>query len=310
MSSASSGSNGEQHHQPIPVLAPADVQHAISLIQAAYAPSTATDLQQLQSLQSATTLRLAMQPTPAVWQGVYDGFLLSRWTSVARHIDLGGAHCKYVSHNFKSQSHRAAPPSSAPLPQTQTRYPLLYHASLAGCPIVSGASDAVLATTPLRNRPLQARPRFCRLLPISSHAPFHPRIDRYRLSAPFTRRFRPSLSVRLAGFPDPTFRAPSSPLTPTLPEDFPPPALEPSPTLGECALARAAAPSPTLWLPGPTHLYALVRERLPPSRATTRRVAYRNSGASGEKVLCLSMYAPEYTSATVTPRCRQKAGPE
>ncbi|KAJ7609608.1 hypothetical protein DFH06DRAFT_1346326 [Mycena polygramma] len=67
MSSSSSGSsngNGEQHQQPIPVLAPADVQHAISLIQAAYAPSAATDLPQLQSLQSAL---LAMQRTPAAW---------------------------------------------------------------------------------------------------------------------------------------------------------------------------------------------------------------------------------------------------
>ncbi|KAJ7660675.1 hypothetical protein DFH06DRAFT_1325936 [Mycena polygramma] len=63
-SSASSNGNGEQHQQPIPVLAPADVQHAISLIQAAYAPSAATDLPQLQSLQSAL---LAMQRTPAAW---------------------------------------------------------------------------------------------------------------------------------------------------------------------------------------------------------------------------------------------------
>ncbi|KAJ7661996.1 hypothetical protein DFH06DRAFT_1129159 [Mycena polygramma] len=66
MSSSSSGStngNGEQQ-QPIPVLAPADVQHAISLIQSAYAPSAATDLPQLQSLQSAL---LTMQRTPAAW---------------------------------------------------------------------------------------------------------------------------------------------------------------------------------------------------------------------------------------------------
>ncbi|KAJ7660700.1 hypothetical protein DFH06DRAFT_1325968 [Mycena polygramma] len=59
--------NGEQHQQPIPVLAPADVQHAISLIQAAYAPSAATDLPQLQSLQSALLALLAMQRTPAAW---------------------------------------------------------------------------------------------------------------------------------------------------------------------------------------------------------------------------------------------------
>ncbi|KAJ7660701.1 hypothetical protein DFH06DRAFT_1400061 [Mycena polygramma] len=52
-SSGSSNGNGEQHQQPIPVLAPADIQHAISLIQAAYAPSAATDLPQLQSLQSS-----------------------------------------------------------------------------------------------------------------------------------------------------------------------------------------------------------------------------------------------------------------
>ncbi|KAJ7653544.1 hypothetical protein DFH06DRAFT_1330262 [Mycena polygramma] len=64
MSSTSSGSNSEQHQQPIPVLAPADVQHAIPLIQAAYAPSAATDLPQLQSLQSAL---LAIQRTPATW---------------------------------------------------------------------------------------------------------------------------------------------------------------------------------------------------------------------------------------------------
>ncbi|KAJ7660692.1 hypothetical protein DFH06DRAFT_1400038 [Mycena polygramma] len=65
MSSSSSGSsNGEQQQQRIPVLAPADVQHAISLIQSAYAPSAATDLPQLQSLQSAL---LAMQRTPAAW---------------------------------------------------------------------------------------------------------------------------------------------------------------------------------------------------------------------------------------------------
>ncbi|KAJ7653599.1 hypothetical protein DFH06DRAFT_1299187 [Mycena polygramma] len=34
-----SNANGEQHQQPIPVLTPADVQHAISLIQAAYSES-------------------------------------------------------------------------------------------------------------------------------------------------------------------------------------------------------------------------------------------------------------------------------
>ncbi|KAJ7653597.1 hypothetical protein DFH06DRAFT_1417150 [Mycena polygramma] len=55
-----------KHQQPIPVLAPADVQHAISLIHAAYDPSAATDLPQLQyqSLQSAL---LAMQRTAAAW---------------------------------------------------------------------------------------------------------------------------------------------------------------------------------------------------------------------------------------------------
>ncbi|KAJ7660694.1 hypothetical protein DFH06DRAFT_1472051 [Mycena polygramma] len=47
MSSSSCSSNGEQQQQRIPVLAPADVQHAISLIQSAYAPSAATDLPRL-----------------------------------------------------------------------------------------------------------------------------------------------------------------------------------------------------------------------------------------------------------------------
>ncbi|KAJ7653545.1 hypothetical protein DFH06DRAFT_1330263 [Mycena polygramma] len=43
-SSSSSSSNGEQHQQPIPVLVPAEVQHAISFIQAAYDPSAPIDL--------------------------------------------------------------------------------------------------------------------------------------------------------------------------------------------------------------------------------------------------------------------------
>ncbi|KAJ7915371.1 hypothetical protein B0H13DRAFT_2455942 [Mycena leptocephala] len=48
----------------IPALAPPDIAHAISLIQAAYAPTAASDLPALQSLQSAL---LAMQCTPAAW---------------------------------------------------------------------------------------------------------------------------------------------------------------------------------------------------------------------------------------------------
>jgi hypothetical protein len=48
----------------IPALAPSDIAHAISLIQAAYAPTAASDLPALQSLQSAL---LAMHRTPAAW---------------------------------------------------------------------------------------------------------------------------------------------------------------------------------------------------------------------------------------------------
>ncbi|KAJ7653550.1 hypothetical protein DFH06DRAFT_1133707 [Mycena polygramma] len=60
MSSSSSGnSNGKQQQQRIPVLAPADVQHAISLIQSAYAPSAATDLPQLQTLNRRCSRRSA-----------------------------------------------------------------------------------------------------------------------------------------------------------------------------------------------------------------------------------------------------------
>ncbi|KAJ6485347.1 hypothetical protein C8R47DRAFT_1321195 [Mycena vitilis] len=91
MSSSSSGSsnaNGEQHQQPIPVLAPADVQHAISLIQAAYAPSAATDLPQLQSLQSAL---LAMQRTPAAW-----GLVVPLLAQEDANVQFFGAHTAHA----------------------------------------------------------------------------------------------------------------------------------------------------------------------------------------------------------------------
>ncbi|KAJ7653619.1 hypothetical protein DFH06DRAFT_1474761 [Mycena polygramma] len=87
-SSGSSGSNGEQHQQPIPVLAPADVQHAISLIQAAYAPSAATDLPQLQSLQSAL---LAMQRTPAAW-----GLVVPLLAHEDANVQFFGAHTAHA----------------------------------------------------------------------------------------------------------------------------------------------------------------------------------------------------------------------
>ncbi|KAJ7661997.1 hypothetical protein DFH06DRAFT_363441 [Mycena polygramma] len=91
MSSSSSGtstSNGEQHQQPIPVLAPADVQHAISLIQAAYAPSAATDLPQLQSLQSAL---LTMQRTPAAW-----GLVVPLLAHEDANVQFFGAHTAHA----------------------------------------------------------------------------------------------------------------------------------------------------------------------------------------------------------------------
>ncbi|KAJ7915386.1 hypothetical protein B0H13DRAFT_2455981 [Mycena leptocephala] len=62
MSSFSSSSSATTSQ--IPALAPSDIAHAISLIQAAYAPTAASDLPALQSLQSAL---LAMQRTPAAW---------------------------------------------------------------------------------------------------------------------------------------------------------------------------------------------------------------------------------------------------
>ncbi|KAJ6485351.1 hypothetical protein C8R47DRAFT_1196860 [Mycena vitilis] len=71
--SGSSNANGEQDHQPIPVLAPADVQHAISLIQAVYAPSAATDLRSLFLVPSALFDDAAHPPvTPVDW-----GFVVS-----------------------------------------------------------------------------------------------------------------------------------------------------------------------------------------------------------------------------------------
>ncbi|KAJ7609604.1 hypothetical protein DFH06DRAFT_1148413 [Mycena polygramma] len=93
MSSSSSGSssangNGEQHQQPIPVLAPADVQHAISLIEAAYAPSAAADLSQLQSLQSAL---LAMQRTPAAW-----GLVVPLLAQEDANVQFFGAHTAHA----------------------------------------------------------------------------------------------------------------------------------------------------------------------------------------------------------------------
>ncbi|KAJ7605982.1 hypothetical protein DFH06DRAFT_1348399 [Mycena polygramma] len=80
--------NGEQHQQPIPVLAPADVQHAISFIQAAYAPSAATDLPQLQSLQSAL---LAMQRTAAAW-----GLVVPLFAYTDANVQLFGTHTAHT----------------------------------------------------------------------------------------------------------------------------------------------------------------------------------------------------------------------
>ncbi|KAJ7915378.1 hypothetical protein B0H13DRAFT_2324474 [Mycena leptocephala] len=62
MSSSSPSSSATTSQ--IPALAPSDIAHAISLIQAAYTPTAASDLPALQSLQSAL---LAMQRTPVAW---------------------------------------------------------------------------------------------------------------------------------------------------------------------------------------------------------------------------------------------------
>ncbi|KAJ7653559.1 hypothetical protein DFH06DRAFT_1330280 [Mycena polygramma] len=134
--------------------------------------------------------------------------------------------------------------------KTQTRYPLLYRASWPSCTIVSVSSDAVLATVPRRNphkrRLLRMHTTLCELLvrslvygdPASLRAfssscvpsPLLHCIPASLASSTVTRRFCPSMSVRL---PYPTFRAPSSPITPTQSEDFSAPALECAP--GECA---------------------------------------------------------------------------
>ncbi|KAJ7660663.1 hypothetical protein DFH06DRAFT_1472039 [Mycena polygramma] len=262
MSSASSGSNGEQHHQPIPVLAPADVQHAISLIQAAYAPSTATDLQQLQSLQSATTLRLAMQPTPAVWQGVYDGFLLSRWTSVARHRNptaplllqvrlyhrrRRAIHCSIVPRGLAAQSSPGLPtPSSQRCLFAIDRYK---------------RGRASVASSLFRPMPPSIRASLPSLYPFDSPVPsLAARPQRRHPIAVIPRSVVTHNNDFARGFPCHRLRAVFY-------------ALESSLTPGECALARAAAPSEALRLPGSTRLYAVLRERLPPSRATAQRVA-------------------------------------
>ncbi|KAJ7653595.1 hypothetical protein DFH06DRAFT_1133747 [Mycena polygramma] len=209
----STNANGEQHQQPIPVLAPADVQNTISLIQAAYAPSAATDVPQLQSLQSINPCR--ERSKQAVGQVVYTGLVA---------VDI---FCAAV------RARDSEAPSQVPLPT-----PSLLRMHTALCEVL------------VRSLLLRMLHSIRASLPSSTYRP---------------RRFCPSMSVRrpipdiprsvvthnndfAGGFPLCRLRAVFY-------------ALECSPTPGECALTRAAAPSQALQLPGPTRLYAVVRER-------------------------------------------------
>ncbi|KAJ7493752.1 armadillo-type protein, partial [Mycena latifolia] len=69
-------------------LAAADVEQAIGLIQAAYAPAAATDLAQLQSLQEAL---LAMQRTPAAW-----GLVVPLLAHADANVQFFGAHTAHA----------------------------------------------------------------------------------------------------------------------------------------------------------------------------------------------------------------------
>ncbi|KAJ7653602.1 hypothetical protein DFH06DRAFT_1204105 [Mycena polygramma] len=164
-----------------------------------------------------------------------------------------------------------------PLPQTQTRYRLLYHASSPGCSIVSGASDAILVTWPLRNRPLQAQqpplpasslrarsqtriPRLpaptcaCVASPHFVYAPFHLRASLPSSTVP--RRFCPSMSVRRP-IPD----IPRSVVIHNndFASGFLCSRIQPHPRLTRACTGPTS--SQALQLPGP-----VVRERLHPSR--------------------------------------------
>ncbi|KAJ7915381.1 hypothetical protein B0H13DRAFT_2455972 [Mycena leptocephala] len=82
-SSPSSATTGQ-----IPALATSDIAHAISLIQAAYAPPAASDFPALQSLQSAL---LAMQRTPAAW-----GLIVPLLTHEDTNVQFFGAHTAHA----------------------------------------------------------------------------------------------------------------------------------------------------------------------------------------------------------------------
>ncbi|KAJ7915368.1 hypothetical protein B0H13DRAFT_2324463 [Mycena leptocephala] len=84
----------------IPALAPSDIAHAISLIQAAYAPTAASDLPALQSLQSAL---LAMQRTPAAW-----GLIVPLLAHEDVNVQFFGAH---TAHAKISRGEMAALPA-------------------------------------------------------------------------------------------------------------------------------------------------------------------------------------------------------
>ncbi|KAJ7915384.1 hypothetical protein B0H13DRAFT_2455977 [Mycena leptocephala] len=84
----------------ISALAPSDIAHAISLIQAAYAPTAASDLPALQSLQSAL---LAMQRTPAAW-----GLIVPLLAHEDVNVQFFGAH---TAHAKISRGEMAALPA-------------------------------------------------------------------------------------------------------------------------------------------------------------------------------------------------------
>ncbi|KAJ7915374.1 hypothetical protein B0H13DRAFT_2324470 [Mycena leptocephala] len=74
--------------EPNPSPRPLDIAHAISLIQAAYAPTAASDLPALQSLQSAL---LAMQRTPAAW-----GLIVPLLAHEDTNVQFFGAHTAHA----------------------------------------------------------------------------------------------------------------------------------------------------------------------------------------------------------------------
>ncbi|KAJ7924740.1 hypothetical protein B0H13DRAFT_2266625 [Mycena leptocephala] len=85
----SSSSPSSATSSRIPALAPSDIAHVISLIQAAYAPTAATDLPALQSLQSVL---FAMQRTPAAW-----GLIVPLLAHEDTNVQFFGAHTAHYA---------------------------------------------------------------------------------------------------------------------------------------------------------------------------------------------------------------------